>query len=231
MRLLIVLSALAFAACSNEQVKRHIDSEHTRLSCEFAAKDTNSTKDCICAEVDQDGDTASIGLFRLDSLEQPLHRMGWHTLSSDTGRVRVYYTALEDTTNGSFSLSPDQVIYITLQGDTLFEQSTWIDVEAPDTVRLGSAFKARFKYQSPDTIHSFYVGTLVQRADEQNNVKNVKQQRYETGHFDWFTFEQVQQDTGAFNMYAVIYGFIDLPNTETMSVKTSYLDVPFVVVR
>jgi len=230
MRLLIILSAVALVACSNEQVKRHIDPENTRLECEFAAKDTNSTKDCICAEVDQDGDTASIGLFRLDSLEHPLHRMGWHTLFSDTGRVRVYYTALEDTITGSFSLSPDQVIYINLEGDTLFERSVWIEVEAPDTVVLGSLFKARFNYHSPDTIHSFYVGTVVQRADEQNNVKNVKQQRYETGHYYRFTFEQLQQDTGSFKMYAVIYGFIDLPNTETMSVKTSYLDVPFVVI-
>lgn len=230
MRSLITILILVLVGCSAEPPKRHIDPEHTRLECQFAAKDTNATKDCICEELDQDGDTVSVGMFRLDSLEHPLHRMGWHTLFSDTGRARVYYTVLEDTTTGEFSLSPDQVIYINLQGDTLFERSTWIDVEAPDTVVVGSAFKARFNYHSPDTIHSYYVGTLVQRADEQHNVKNVKQRRYETGHFDWFTFDQIQNDTGAFNMYAVIYGFIDLPNTDTMSVKTSYLDFPFVVV-
>ena len=131
---------------------------------------------------------------------------------------------------GTYEENADQIIYIDLNGDTLFDKSTWIHYEASDTVSIGSPFRARFNYHRPTAIHSFYVGTVVQRPEEENDAKKVKQRRYETGRYDWFTFEEVPTDTGNFIMHAVIYGFIDLPNTDSMDVTTTFLDIQFVVV-
>jgi len=201
------------------------------LQCRIARKDSGKTNDCRCYELDERGDTISMGIFRIDSLGHPLFRREWQTFYSDSGVTRVHITVIEDTVEGTYDENSDQVIHIDANGDTLFDQSTWISYEASDTIRLGSAFSAKFNYHHPKAIHSFYVGTLVQRPDEVSDVKNVKQRRYETGRFDWFIFEETPTDTGSFVMHAVIYGYIDLPNTDSLDMTTSFWDFPFAVVR
>lgn len=201
------------------------------LKCRIARKDSGTAQNCRCYELDQKGDTISVGTFHIDSLGHPLFRRDWHTMFNDSGQTRIHFTALEDTVEGTYEENADQIIQLDLNGDTLYDQSTWIPFDASDTVRLGSPFSAKFNYHCPRAIHSFYVGTDVQGPEEENDVKNVKQRRYETGRYDWFTFEETPKDTGHFIMHAVIYGFIDLPNTDTMDVTTSFLDLPFVVIH
>lgn len=202
----------------------------SELRCKIARKDTNRTKDCHCVEFDDKGDTISEGTFHLDSVGHPLFRRGWHTFYSDSGTVRIHYTAIQYHADSSFNENADQTIHISSTGDTLFEQSTWWRIEAPDTISIGSPFSARFNYLSPARIDSFYVGTIITRPDAENNVNFVERKRYGVGHYDSFVFQETPIDTGHFTMRAVAYGFTDVPNTDSMHVVTSFVDFPFIVV-
>ena len=231
-RFFLTVSAFAslLLGCDSESTEQSAVDRSTHLVCKIARSDSGKTQNCRCYELTDANDTVSEGMRRIDSTGRPLYRKGWHTFYSDSGIVRIHYSAIQYHADSSFDEIPDQTIHISATGDTLFERSTWWHIEAPDTIALGSPFSARFNYFSPARIDSFYVGTIITRPEAESNVNFAKRKRYGVGHYDSFTYQETPVDTGHFVMHAVAYGFTDIPNTDSMNVVTSFVDFPFIVV-
>ena len=231
-RYFLALSAFAslLLGCDSESTEQSTVDRSTHLVCKIARSDSGKTQDCRCYELTDRNDTVSEGMRRIDSTGRPLYRKGWHTFYSDSGIVRIHYTAVQYHADSSFDENVNQVIHIDHTGDTMFERSTYVKTRAPDSLHLGSPFIFHFQYFSPDVIDSIDVATMVSQPDDDNKVNFADRRRYAFHQIDWFTSSDTPTDTGHYILHGVLYGNRYSSNNDSMFVVTCFFDHPFVVI-
>lgn len=231
-KLILVLSGIAslFSACYTGPAKQHTSGGPTRLHCDLSGTVAGVEKDCRCHELNGRNDTVSEGVHRIGSTGQPLFRKGWHTFYSGTGIVRVHYTGIQDHADSAFRENANQTIHISRSGDTLFKQSTYVEIQAAGRIRLGSALTCRFRYSTPKAFDSIEVATIVTRAHENNNVTLAERRHYGAHQFKRFTATAAPTEPGSYIMHGLLYTNSYGQSGDRIPVATTFFDHPFVVV-